>query len=282
MKLGLQINQDQNAVPSLSRLHLSSLLSSKTSEVLASLQNIITVEDGEEYIKDDNDTFHIERPSSWSSGTVVGSSSQDEGEKIGDPDANEDRILNYSTIVKHIVVHNEEHPFNKQTPYFNHHAFYANLDHYQSQSSERDGGFGEHLLYGEVVTSTNTILEKYDSLLCYFILFSIPSNLFRNTQLLRHLPSGFTATATIQVAGRGRGSNVWVSPAGSLIFSTVIRHPVSLLTHAPVIFLQYLAALAIVEGVKSYDVGFANIPVKLKWPNDICKSYFSSTHQPYS
>ena len=102
---------------------------------------------------------------------------------------------------------------------------------------------------------------------------SIPSNSSRNTQLLRHLPSGFTATATIQVAGRGRGSNVWVSPAGSLIFSTVIRHPVSLLTHAPVIFLQYLAALAIVEAVKSYDVGFTNIPVKLKWPNDICESF---------
>lgn len=92
--------------------------------------------------------------------------------------------------------------------------------------------------------------------------------------MLRRLPHGFTATATIQVAGRGRGSNVWVSPAGSLIFSTVIRHPVSLLTHAPIIFLQYLAALAIVEGIKSYDVGFEKIPVKLKWPNDICKLQF--------
>lgn len=97
------------------------------------------------------------------------------------------------------------------------------------------------------------------------------AEMLRNTQLLRRLPLGFTATATIQVAGRGRGSNVWVSPAGSLVFSTVIRHPVSLLTHAPVIFLQYLAALAVVEGIKTYDVGFKDIPVKLKWPNDICE-----------
>lgn len=93
----------------------------------------------------------------------------------------------------------------------------------------------------------------------------------RNTQILRRLPSGLTATATVQVAGRGRGNNVWVSPAGSLVFSTVIRHSVSLLNHAPVIFLQYLAALAVVEGIKRYDDGYENIPIKLKWPNDICK-----------
>ena len=92
----------------------------------------------------------------------------------------------------------------------------------------------------------------------------------RNTELLRRLPAGFTATATVQVAGRGRGSNVWVSPAGSLMFSTVIRHPVSLTTQAPIVFLQYLAALAIVEGIKTYDSGYRNLPIKLKWPNDIC------------
>ena len=73
------------------------------------------------------------------------------------------------------------------------------------------------------------------------------------------------------MAGRGRGNNVWVSPAGSLILSTVVRHPSSLLTHAPIVFLQYLAALAVVEGVKTYDIGYKNMPVKLKWPNDICK-----------
>lgn len=82
---------------------------------------------------------------------------------------------------------------------------------------------------------------------------------------------GFTATATVQIAGRGRGTNVWVSPSGSLMFSTVVRHPVSLMSQAPVVFLQYLAALAIVEGIQTYDIGYQNMPVKLKWPNDICK-----------
>ena len=55
------------------------------------------------------------------------------------------------------------------------------------------------------------------------------------------------------------------------MFSTVIRHPTSLLTKAPVIFLQYLAAHDIVEGIKKYDIGYEGIPIKLKWPNDICK-----------
>lgn len=56
------------------------------------------------------------------------------------------------------------------------------------------------------------------------------------------------------------------------MFSTVVRHPMSLIPTAPVVFLQYLAAMAIVEGIKTYDVGFQTMPIKLKWPNDICKS----------
>ena len=100
----------------------------------------------------------------------------------------------------------------------------------------------------------------------------VQANLYRNQQLLHRLPTGFTATANVQIAGRGRGSNVWVSPAGSLMFSTVVRHPTEMMAQAPVVFLQYLAAIAIVEGIKTYDTGFARIPVKLKWPNDICES----------
>jgi hypothetical protein len=98
----------------------------------------------------------------------------------------------------------------------------------------------------------------------------LQSNKNRNTALLRQLPQGFTATATNQIAGRGRGSNVWVSPAGSLIFSTVVRHPMEKMQSAPVVFLQYLSAMAVVRGIKSYAKGYENIPVKLKWPNDVC------------
>lgn len=61
------------------------------------------------------------------------------------------------------------------------------------------------------------------------------------------------------------------------MFSTVIRHPMSLMPQAPVVFLQYLAALAIVEGIKTYDRGYERIPVRLKWPNDICTPFSSSS-----
>lgn len=34
--------------------------------------------------------------------------------------------------------------------------------------------------------------------------------------------------------------------------------------------------MAVVKGIKSYDRGYENLPVKMKWPNDVCKCQFSS------
>lgn len=251
-KLGLTVSDEQN-VPSLSRMHLSSLESNETTSLVSSLATITQKdENGEELIKDENDTFHIVKPSTWkmldlAEALPLENETQDSADQL---DGSSDRIIDYNTIIKQILVHDGEYPQAKATPYFNHHAFYSNLQHYQKLLPKATN-FGTHLLYGEVVTSTNTLLEK-------------------NTRLLRILPQGFTATATVQVAGRGRGSNVWVSPAGSLMFSTVIRHPMALMQTAPVVFVQYLAAMAIVNGIKSYDgTLYKKMPIKLKWPNDI-------------
>ncbi|KAL9595690.1 MAG: hypothetical protein Q9219_006286 [cf. Caloplaca sp. 3 TL-2023] len=256
LELGLHVNQEQSAIPSLSRLHLSSAITSDTAKLVESLQDIITMQDGEEYIKDENDIFHLEKPATWSLGALSNvlpsMTQQDSANENRDTTEDQGKIIDYNEVVKRLVIHLKDQPESKDTPYFNHQAFFANLKHYESQSREASEAFGKRILYGEVVTSTNTMLEK-------------------NTQILRRLPTGFTATATVQVAGRGRGTNVWVSPAGSLMFSTVIRHSMSLMAQAPVVFLQYLAALAIVEGVKTYDHGYQQVPVRLKWPNDICK-----------
>jgi len=269
-KLGLEVNQEQVAVPSLSRLHLSSYLPAATSELVASLTDIISTKDGRDFIEDENDTFRLERVSAWSLDSMAAALPKVEDTKANGETVNDDRIIDYDAITKHVVVHDQGLPQSKETPYFNHQAYFANLKHYQSTSSEGQDDIGRHLLYGEVVTSTNTLLEKYGML--FTLLGAIRPDTYRNTQLLRRLPNGFTATATVQVAGRGRGTNVWVSPAGSLMFSTVIRHPMALMPKAPVVFIQYLAALAIVEGIKTYDKGFQRMPVKLKWPNDICTS----------
>lgn len=63
---------------------------------------------------------------------------------------------------------------------------------------------------------------------------------------------------------------MWVSPSGSLVFSTVVRHPIDKIQSSPIVFIQYLAAMAVVKGIKSYDVGYDKLPVKVKWPNDVC------------
>ena len=259
LKLGLRVNQHEQSVPSLSSLHLSAQRASDVSELVFSWQEIITtVKSGEEIIKGENDTFVLGKTFPHFStrelqeampGRTIDSL---KGQAVTDKHdaASNDAPLNHDHIPKHIIPHEEELPSSKETPYFNHHAFFSNLHEYALRSSTAEAAFGKHLLYGEVVTSTSTLLEK-------------------NPSFLRHLPAGFTATATTQIAGRGRGSNVWVSPRGSLMFSTVMRHGMSLTEKAPVIFIQHLAALAVVNAVQTYEPGYAKIPVRLKWPNDI-------------
>ncbi|RMZ86116.1 hypothetical protein DV737_g19, partial [Chaetothyriales sp. CBS 132003] len=249
-KLGLTVSQEQE-VPPLSPLHLSSESPANTTKILDGLAQLIQTNDqGEAVLRDDNDLFRIVKSSTWRMADLAKALPREPDQKTDQGERSSNGIVDYNSIVKEILVHEDDIPTTKSAPYFNHRAFYANLDQYKSPSHSGPS-FGSNLLYGEVVTSTNTILEK-------------------NTKLLRALPQGFTATATVQVAGRGRGSNVWVSPAGSLIFSTVIRHPMAIMRTAPVVFVQYLAAMAVVNGVKSYDGDRYNaMPVKLKWPNDI-------------
>lgn len=269
LKLGLQVNQEEQGIPSLSRLHLCSVAPTEVAELVSSWQDVITTEDDEEYIKGEHDTFHIHKSSTWSmrnikevvSGAaaaisgITTRSDQKQEAKVEQADSaakskSVDPTADYDKVVKTLVAHEDNEPTNKETPYFNHAAYFANLKRYNETLRDSQRAFGKYLLYGEVVTSTNTILEK-------------------NTSLLSHLPQGFTFTATTQVAGRGRGNNVWVSPPGSLMFSTVLRHPLHLNASAPVVFIQYLAGLAIVQGITTYDHGYSNVPVKLKWPNDI-------------
>lgn len=257
-KLGLEVSSESEApVPSLSRLHLSAAQPSEVSELVHSWHEagIITKgEDGEEWemIKGENDVFVLEQTGRWDMGEVKDAlpttSPSDTQTKTEEPTPSAAALIDYATIPKHLLAHETALPDSKETPHFNHHAFFAALHHYAPSPT-----FGRTLLYGEVVTSTNTLLEK-------------------NPKLLSHLPDGLTATATTQLAGRGRGSNVWVSPPGSLMFSTVLRHPLSLSATAPVVFVQYIAALAIVAGIQQYDNnngGYDKMPIKLKWPNDI-------------
>ncbi|OBT77963.1 hypothetical protein VF21_04289 [Pseudogymnoascus sp. 05NY08] len=258
MKMGLHVAIETPMVPPvLSALHISSLHNIEVSELFDDLQSDVTLEEGESFVKGENDTFLIEKNGSPLSLHSLGvslpeasSEAKDEAETDQLHSGQGEKNIDYNKVIKRLVFHDGGWPQNTETPHFNHDMFYSELVDYQDESGSRAEDFGKVIMYGDVVTSTNTILEK-------------------NQKLLSHLPNGFTATATAQVAGRGRGSNVWVSPVGSLIFSTCIRHSLELSAKAPVIFVQYLAAIAIAEGIKTYGKGYEDIPVKLKWPNDI-------------
>jgi biotin--protein ligase len=289
-KLGLAVNDEEQSVPSLSRLHLSAYKAADVSDLVASWDEIITIVNGDEYIKAENDCFLLENEgTAWGvqglkkavsavSSTLPNAlTTQSEGGKDGESKKRENilelmdytaaaasggnQLLDYDKIIKKLTPHEKQFPTSRETPSFHHDSFYANIGHYHSVLRNDDAAFGKYLLYGEVLTSTNTLLEK-------------------NPSLLRHLPTGTTLTATQQIAARGRGSNVWVAPPGALMFSTVIHHPFQLTQAAPIIFLQYLVALAAVRGVKNYAPGYSAIDIKIKWPNDIYARLPGSTANP--
>ncbi|CVK99693.1 hypothetical protein FPRO06_08149 [Fusarium proliferatum] len=244
-KLGLEVSPHDTGVPSLSHLHLSSITDTGVSELLTDWSDIIDKENGEEWIRAETDTFHIQNEDTiWSLEGLQQSLTE-----TTDSNISENGSIDYSKIIKKIFPHEKGLPHPKLTPHFNHGLFFSSLKRYR-QIEPTAKAWGDLLMYGEVVTSTNTMLEK-------------------NPKLMPKLPSGFTISATTQVAGRGRGSNVWIAPPGMLIFSTVINHPAHLAVTRPVVFIQYITAIAMVEAVQSYDRGYENIPIKLKWPNDI-------------
>ena len=87
---------------------------------------------------------------------------------------------------------------------------------------------------------------------------------------MNYLPIPLVSVATHQLAGRGRGSNIWLSPPGCLQFSLLLRLPISSFPASKLVFVQYLFGLAVVEACRSPSVlGAFGDRVRLKWPNDI-------------
>ncbi|KAI7971096.1 hypothetical protein EIK77_007212 [Talaromyces pinophilus] len=118
----------------------------------------MTKDERKEILKDDIDTFRVERAYDKTYAMDDLKAALDE-EVAEEKATSSEGIVDYNAIVKRLLIH-EELPSSKLTPYFNHHAFYANLRHYQSQSKEAVVDFGRAIIYGEVVTSTSSMLEK--------------------------------------------------------------------------------------------------------------------------
>lgn len=103
---------------------------------------------------------------------------------------------------------------------------------------------GKNLLYCRETDSTQDVLrETFDGVI-----------------------AGSVALTGCQRAGRGRRGTEWVSPSGSVAMSIAVRvsreHPERLA------FLQYVAALAVVDAV-SAEPQWSGLSVRIKWPNDV-------------
>lgn len=262
-KLGLEPNHDAAPALALSDLHLSAADGSKVSELLCAWGEAVERRaDGQECIRGEADTFDIcsDDGAAFSTDELRRSLPADDG-----------AMVDYAAVAKRIVAHENGLPARDATPRFDHELYYASLARFRAV--ERDAeDWGDILMYGDVVTSTSSLLHRCSAAPpCPRVRHGADG--VRNPKLMSKLPTGFTFTASTQVAGRGRGTNVWIAPPGALMFSTMINHPAHLAASRPVVFVQYLAAVAVVEAIQSLGAGYEALPVKLKWPNDICPSH---------
>lgn len=76
-------------------------------------------------------------------------------------------------------------------------------------------------------------------------------------------PGGTLVWARVQTAGRGRQGRVWVSPAGNLYASLILRPAVPVAVAAQ---LGFVAALAVCEACLAVAPEAA---IAFKWPNDV-------------
>ncbi|WRT65701.1 biotin-[acetyl-CoA-carboxylase] ligase [Kwoniella shivajii] len=162
----------------------------------------------------------------------------------------------FHSIPKTVLLPSFQTPYSARwTPLFNFSTYWSEIDLARKSGGRRSGimrkgdegekcALGDLLFYGETVTSTQTMLD-------------------RNPILLTNLSSPLAFLASFQLSGRGRGSNIWLSPPGCLQFSLLLDLPASL--SSKMVFIQYIMALAVCEAVDEDG----RLGVRIKWPNDI-------------
>lgn len=232
-KLGLSVNDNEVVRPRLTPIILSSPIPGQTQKIISDIIiNVGLQGDSNDLIKGNSDIIRLHQ------GEEPNSSHQlNKQEEFEDPD----------TAVKELYVFTDSLPDRRITPYFDIRQYFRHLQ--ERCGSLSPGTAGSTLLYGEVVTSTSSMLDK-------------------NFNILKNIPSGLVFAATVQVSGRGRGGNLWINPPGVVASSLVLDLPVNY-KHAPVVFVQYLTSLAVIEAIKTIGEGYDELPLRIKWPNDI-------------
>lgn len=148
-KLGLKLEQKEDDDLQLSALHISSITPSNAQKLKDSWHDLIIPKDQAEYIIDIKDTFRIEIVTTETSVAM----NEKNGESLAAFDPSRGSDLS-------IFVHVQDHPTHEETPLFDHNEFYSALRQRRSTSPQQLDGFGSYIMYGQVMTSTNTILER--------------------------------------------------------------------------------------------------------------------------
>ncbi|TID28040.1 hypothetical protein CANINC_002721 [Pichia inconspicua] len=230
--LGLEVNEKEYERPILTPLYLCSVYPNSAVQLVEKMESVIGYQI-ENIMDVGSEKFEVLKSLSIPSTT----------HKI-----NQDPEL----AIKQLVLCQHELPPKEYTPFFDLHAFKTNLIEAYKETNQNltESSIGNTFIYGEVLTSTSVLM-------------------YSNFNLLQVLPSGFTITGTIQVAGKGRSGNNWVNPKGVLAVSTHHLIPITNSEISPIVFVQYLSAMAFTKAVLNYDIGYNEIPLKIKWPNDI-------------
>ncbi|KAI0753256.1 hypothetical protein C8Q80DRAFT_1217458 [Daedaleopsis nitida] len=190
-------------------------------------------------LKDSNDTFRIH---AHTDAARVIADLRAAARAMGDDPA--------SWTAKHVVAYTGNAlPPSDLAPRFDIARYYDELKHARQEHALPDS----YPRANGTITSTQTLLDK-------------------NTRLLSTLPPPLLSLASAQLAGRGRGSNVWLTPPGCLSFSLLLRVPLAALPAPKIVFVQYLFALAVAEACRAPGVlggDRTGERVRIKWPNDL-------------
>lgn len=127
----------------------------------------------------------------------------------------------------------------------------------------------------EVILQKNlciaTVLEHLDAKWVSNVLIHAPIGVGSTQDVLksRVMPwtgkHGWTVITGFQNGGRGRRGNLWSSPPGSISLTLCLT--LSSQDMHKLVFLQYIAALAIVQAALETPNAATN--VRIKWPNDV-------------
>ncbi len=144
-KLGLDVvggGGPPSPPPLSAALHLAALYPDETEELAHALGDVVSREGNDAYIRAEHDVFQLMH-------TYDGPETAAADDKAAD------------APVKQLVLYETRHPARSEVPSFDFAEYFASVQHYRRTTDGDAVDWGNLLMYGKVVTSTNTLLEKY-------------------------------------------------------------------------------------------------------------------------